>query len=130
MTEGQVFGNIVVHQMQVVSLSSPLTFEFLGHVADNFVLLGMHGHDAAMFGNFLKNAPQRTVWHTYRVEGRKNFETGDAFLNGLANLTNRFGRDVAGQDVMEGIVRVTVRLEGRTSLLHIVHNRASKNAPL
>src|SRR5215510_3932361 len=116
--------------MQIVSLCSPFTFEFLGHVADNFVLLGMYSHNAAMFGDFFKNAPQRAVWHTYRMERGKNLETGHAFLNGLANLTNCFGCDIASQDVVEGIVRVTMCLEGCTSLFHIMHNRGGKNGPV
>jgi len=47
--------------MQIMPLIVSFPDELLGHIGDDVVLLGMHGHDAAVFGHLYKHRPQVTI---------------------------------------------------------------------
>ena len=68
--ERQVLGDVVVHEVEVVSLGPPLALELLRHVGDDVVLLRVHGHDAAVLRHLREDAPQVAVRHADRAEGR------------------------------------------------------------
>src|SRR5712691_4667083 len=93
-------------QMQVMALSIAFTDELFGHVGDDVVLLGMHRHDAPVPGHFGKHRPQVAIGHTETRKGRKNFKTGNALLHRFANLAEGCWGDTAGENVVEGKVRI------------------------
>src|SRR5581483_2572001 len=117
-----------MHQMKVMALRASFAFEFLGHVADNLIFFRVHSHNAAVFRHFFKDAPQWTVGHPNGVESGEDLEACYPFLNRLADLADRFWGNVTSQNIMKGIVSVTMSVEGGTSLLHVVHNRSRENA--
>src|SRR6266568_6407924 len=93
-------------QMEVMALSVAFTDELVGHVGDDVVLLGMHRHDAPVLGHFGKHRPQVAIGHTETRKGRKNFKTGDALLHRFANLAEGRWGDTAGENVVEGKIRI------------------------
>ena len=98
-------------EVEVVALGPALALQLLRHVGDDVVLLGVHGHDAAAPGHLLEDGPEVAVGHPDGPERREDLEAGGAVLDGLADLADGLGRDLAGQDVVEGEVRVRVPAE-------------------
>src|SRR5436190_1302034 len=101
----------LVHNNLSEDLGPSLALEGLGHVRDDVVLLREHGHDAAVPRYLGEDAPEVAVRDTDRPEGREDLEARDAFLDRFADLADRLRRDLAGQDVVEGDVRVGVTAE-------------------
>src|SRR5262245_42079836 len=86
--EGEIFGNVIVHQVEIIALRSPFSLQLLRHIANDLILLSMYSHNTAMFGHFSEDGPQMTVGDTDGMKGGKDLETGDPFLNRLADLTD------------------------------------------
>ena len=108
-------------QVQVGTVVAALTLQLFLHVGDDVVLLGVHGHDAAVLADLLEDLPQ--VPHgNPGVEGGEDFEAGHAGLDGLANLAHGTGRDGAGQDVVEGMVNVGMTAENVPAGLDLGHD--------
>src|SRR5215475_8216506 len=93
-------------QMQIMTLIVAFTDELFGHVGDDVVLLGMHRHNAPVLGYFGKYRPQVAIGHTETRKGRKNFKTGNALLHCFANLAEGRWGDTAGENIVEGEIRI------------------------
>ncbi len=111
-----------------MTLSPPLALELVGHVRDDVVLLGVHGHDAAVLGNLGKDAPEVAVRHPNGAEGREDLEAGGAVLDRLADLADGLRRDLTGQDVMKGEVGVRVATEDGTAPLDRLCDRHPRSS--
>ena len=122
MTEGQIFRDVVVNQVEVIPLVAALTLELFSHIAHDFIFFGVYRHDAAMFGDLGKYGPQMAVWNTDGMEGGKDLKAGYAFLYGLANLADRLRRDLTRQNVVERIVGVGMGAKHTAAFLHDTHD--------
>ena len=107
LAEGNVFGNVVVGQVQVGAVVAALPFQLVLHVGDDVVLFGVHRHYAAVLPHLLEYLPKVAHGHT-GVEGGEYLEAGDARLDCLTNLPQSNRRNGPGEDVVEGVISIGV----------------------
>src|SRR5262247_550451 len=101
--------------MQIVALVSSFAFELFAHVLNNLFILRMYRHDATVLGDFNKNAPQMSPRNTNRVVDSEDLEAGNALLDCLTDLANGFRADLSCNDVVKGIVNITVHVKNLTT---------------
>ena len=75
----QVLGQIAVREMDVVGLVAALAFELFEHVAHDLVFFGVHGHDAAVFGDLAEYLPQMAGRNAHLHRG-EHLEAPDPLL--------------------------------------------------
>src|SRR5215510_1877314 len=97
-------------QMQVMTLSVAFTDELFGHVGDDVVLLGMH-------------RPQVAIGHAEIRKGRKNFKTGNTLLHRFANLAEGRWGDTAGENIVEGEIRIGMAAKDIASAFDFCRDR-------
>ena len=123
LAKGYVFRDIVVDQMEIVTLVPAFPFKLLLHVGHNVVVFGMDGHDATVMRHLLKYLPQVTVGRAGGIKGGENLEAGDAVLNGLPYLPDRSWGSSPGQDEMESEIGVGMTGESFAAFLNLLHDR-------
>ena len=107
--------------MQIMaSLIVAFTDELFGHVRDDVVLLGMHRHDAPMLGHLGKHRPQVAIGHTETRKGRENFKAGNALLHCFTNLAEGRRGDTAGENVVEGKIRIGMATKDLASAVDLM----------
>src|SRR5262245_19307078 len=118
--ERQVLGEIVVDEVDVVTLILSFTLELLGHVGNNVIVFCMHSHNSAVLGDFSEETPEVPVGDTHRglvrrslhrVIHGKNLETADPFFDRLTYFSDGFRPDLSGDNVMERIISVTMSVK-------------------
>ena len=112
-------------QVQVAAVVVALRDQFLFHVGDDVVFLGVDGHDAPVLGHLLKHGPQVAGGYLGE-EGGEHFEAGQSRLDSLANLADRLRGNCPGQDVVEGEIDIRVACEGLAAFLDLGHDWVSR----
>src|SRR5262249_31266294 len=101
----------VVHLCQVLKAGAVLAGQFLVHVHDDVVVLGVDRGDAASLCQDLQHLPDvAEIDHAAapagRNVGRKHLDRGVPGLHRLGELAEAFGRDLAEQHRVKGVISI------------------------
>ena len=106
-------------QVDVVGLVAALAFQLFEHVAHDFVLFGVHGHDAAVLGDLAEHLPQMAGRNT-DLHRSEHLEAPDSLLERLGDFADRQMSARPGQNVVKRIVRITmIPKDGPPTLQHV-----------
>ncbi|MCE2459079.1 MAG: hypothetical protein J4G14_14910 [Dehalococcoidia bacterium] len=122
LAERHVLGDVAVHQVQVVTLVTPLPLQLLLHVVHHVVVLSVNRHDAAALRDLLEDGLKVTVGHA-PSERREDLEAGLTGLDSLSDLPDCTRTHRASEDVVVRKVDIAVTVERLTPRFHLPHDR-------